>query len=104
MRRALYILAAVLSLALQASALACPNCKDAVSATDAQSAAGVPAGFNNSVYLILGTFLTVLGLLAGGIWRAVRTTPVTPDPRPGFPLDNPQPAVRNPPGTECTGE
>jgi hypothetical protein len=87
MKRALPILAAVFILAIQVTAVACPNCKDSVASTDAQSSTGVPGGFNNSVYLLLGAFLTVLGLLAGGIWRAVRTTPVTPDPRRGFPVD-----------------
>ena len=89
MKRVLPILAVLLVLAVQVTALACPNCKDSVAATDAQNPGGPPAGFNNSVYLLLGTFLTLLGLLAGGIWRAVRTTP---DPRRGFPIDEqPQP-------------
>src|SRR5207245_3168405 len=55
----------------------------------AQSAGALPGGFNTSVYLILGTFLGVLTLVLGGIWKAVQSTPVTPrDPNqtPGFPI------------------
>jgi hypothetical protein len=57
-------------LAFQALALACPNCKDSIPSSDAQNMAGVPAGFNNSVYLLLGAFLGVLSFIVGAIWRA----------------------------------
>jgi hypothetical protein len=89
MKRRSIILSLVLVLCLNAAVLACPMCKDSIPSSDAQQVDGVPTGFNKSVYLILGSFLTVLTLVAGGIWRAVATTPVTPrpgNPTRGFPL------------------
>jgi hypothetical protein len=87
MRRAHFILATLLVLCLSAAVLACPMCKDSVPSNDAQQMEGVPTGFNNSVYLLLGTFLLVLTLVGGAIWRAVHTTPVGPrDGGGGFPL------------------
>ena len=89
MKRLGIILSIVLILCLNAAVLACPMCKDSVPNSDAQSAGALPGGFNTSVYLILGTFLGVLTLVLGGIWKAVQSTPVTPrDPNqtPGFPI------------------
>ena len=77
-------------LCINAAVLACPMCKDSVPNSDAQQAGGLPGGFNTRVYLILGTFLAVLSLVIGGIWRAVQTTPnQLRDPRQnrGFPLE-----------------
>ena len=39
------------------SAMACPFCKDSVPNSDAQQAGGVPSGFNNTIYLMLGCLL-----------------------------------------------
>jgi hypothetical protein len=72
MRRWTPILAVVLVLALHAIALACPNCKDSVPNSDAQSAGGVPVGFNHSVYLLLTAFLVVLGSIVGMIVKVAR--------------------------------
>ena len=89
MKRLGIILSIVLILSLNAAVLACPMCKDSVPNSDVSQPTGLPGGFNTSVYLLLGTFLGVLTLVLGGIWKAVQTTPVTPrDPGKGrgFPL------------------
>jgi hypothetical protein len=59
---------------------ACPMCKDSIPSSDAQQAGSLPSGFNNSVYLMLVGFLTVLGTMIGLIIKAVRDTGV----KPGF--------------------
>jgi hypothetical protein len=87
MKRTWIIFSGVLVLCLNAAVLACPMCKDSIPASDAQQMDGVPGGFNNSVYLLLGSFLTVLTLVLGAVWKAVHTTPVTPrEGQRGFPL------------------
>jgi hypothetical protein len=86
MKRLGIILSIVLILCLNAAVLACPMCKDSVPNSDAQSAGGLPGGFNTSVYLILGTFLGVLTLVLGGIWKAVQTTPNSLPRAGGFPI------------------
>jgi hypothetical protein len=92
MKRLGNILSIVLILCLNAAVIACPMCKDSVPNSDAQSAGGLPGGFNTSVYLILGTFLGVLTLVLGGIWKAVQTTPNSLPRAGGFPIkpDKPQ--------------
>jgi len=52
--------------------LACPLCKDSVPSSDAQAAGGLPSGFNNSIYLMLGAFFCVLGFLTFNIVKTVR--------------------------------
>ena len=86
MKRLSLILSIVLILSLNAAVLACPMCKDSIPNSDAASQGGVPTGFNTSVYLILGTFLGVLTLVVGGIWKAVQSTPVMPRSEHGFPI------------------
>jgi hypothetical protein len=86
MKRLGIILSIVLILCLSAAVLACPMCKDSIPNSDAQSMGGVPTGFNTSVYLILGTFLGVLTLVLGGIWKAVQTTPNARPRAGGFPI------------------
>ncbi len=86
MKRLGLILSIVLILCLNAAVLACPMCKDSIPNSDAAAQGGVPTGFNTSVYLLLGTFLGVLTLILGGIWKAVQTTPVTPRSEHGFPI------------------
>lgn len=87
MKRLPLILSVVLILCINGALLACPMCKDSVPNSDAQSAQGLPGGFNTSVYLILGTFLGVLTLVLGGIWKAVQTTPNSAPRTGGFPID-----------------
>ena len=91
MKRLGIILSIVLILCLNAAVIACPMCKDSVPNSDAQSAAGLPGGFNTSVYLILGTFLGVLTLVLGGIWKAVHTTPNSQPRARGFPVKTDKP-------------
>ena len=86
MKRLAFILSIVLILSLNAAVIACPMCKDSVPNSDAQSAGGLPGGFNTSVYLILGTFLSVLTLVVGGIWKAVQSTPNSALRERGFPI------------------
>ena len=86
MKRFGLILSIVLILCLNAAVLACPMCKDSVPNSDASQPTGLPGGLNTSVYLLLGTFLGVLTLVLGGLWKAVPTTPNSA-PRPGgFPI------------------
>ena len=91
MKRTWIILSIALVLCLNAAVLACPMCKDSVPNSDAQEAGGLPTGFNTSVYLILGTFLTVLTLVSGFIWKAVQSTRVMPR-EGGFPVKPNEPA------------
>jgi hypothetical protein len=89
MKRTWIILSIVAVLCINAAVMACPMCKDSVPNSDASQPTGLPVGFNTSVYLLLGTFLGVLTLVLGGIWKAVQSTPVRPrDPSQGrgFPL------------------
>ncbi len=53
-------------------AVACPMCRDAVSATDTASPGGVPAGFNASIYVVLLTFAMVLGGVVLSMVQATR--------------------------------
>jgi hypothetical protein len=75
-RRIPLLLAAFFPLIFVAVASACPMCKDSIPNSDAQSAGGLPSGFNNSVYLMLVTFLGTLGLISGVIWKGIRSTNV----------------------------
>ena len=75
----------ILALLLTAApAIACPMCKDSVPSSDAQSAGGLPSGFNNSIYLMLGALFCVMGFLAFTIVKGVRGSS-TPNPR-AFPV------------------
>jgi hypothetical protein len=68
------ILPLLLVLLIVTTAHACPNCKDSVPASNADNPAGVGAGINASVYLMLGAFLTVLGFILNLVVKASRTT------------------------------
>ena len=72
MRRFSTILAIAWTLALTSAAWACPFCKDAVASSDSQSAGGLPSGFNNSIYVMLGGMLCVLGMIAFTLVKAAR--------------------------------
>ena len=78
--------------ALAAVASACPMCKDSISDTAGKGggpAAGLPSGFNVSVYLMLVGLFSVMGLVGGIIVKGIRSANVTPasSKPPGFPLD-----------------
>jgi len=68
---------------LSCATYACPMCKDSIPNSDASQAVALPSGFNNSVYAMLIGFLSVLGLVSGMIFKAVRETGA----RPGFEID-----------------
>lgn len=57
--------AALIGLAAS-SALACPNCKEAVEPDPAA------AGFNNAIYFALGTLFTIVAVLGLRVGLAVR--------------------------------
>lgn len=84
MRRYLPLLITVLTLALATSAMACPFCKDSIPNSDAQSGGGVPTGFNDSIFLMLGGMLAVLGFVMFTLVKAARST--LPPRQRGFPL------------------
>ncbi len=71
----LVALAVVALLAVDASA--CPTCKDAVACNSPGGAQGAIAGgdaaggFNNAIYVTLGTVFSILGGFGWRIWRAV---------------------------------
>jgi hypothetical protein len=72
MRRRL--LATVLALALlpAAAATACPNCKDSIPMSDAEQASSLPAGFNRSIFFMLGSFFVVGGFVVRMIVKETR--------------------------------
>ena len=68
------LVTAILALLLNAApALACPMCKDSVPASDAQSAGGLPSGFNNSIYFMLGGVFVVAGFVVRMIVKETRS-------------------------------
>jgi hypothetical protein len=85
MRRYLPLLTVVLTLAIATAAMACPFCKDSIPNSDAQSTGGVPSGFNNTIYLMLGGMFAMLGLVVFTLAKAARTTMPSAGQR-GFPL------------------
>jgi hypothetical protein len=62
MRRRIFgwIIPVLAMLLLASAAHACPMCKDSVPNSDAQQAGSLPGGFNNSVYFMLVSFITVV--------------------------------------------
>lgn len=65
------ILAAALDLAAGSDAVACPNCKEAVSAQPSE-VAGMARGYNYSVLFMLAMPMTLLGTGAFLVARAVK--------------------------------
>jgi hypothetical protein len=63
MRRRLFATVLALTLLPAAFAQACPNCKDSIPSSDAEQASNLPAGFNRSIYFMLGGFLLVSGFV-----------------------------------------
>lgn len=54
------------------AAVACPSCKDSIANTDAQTANSVGAGFNASIYVMLGGFFAALGIVVRTIVKGMR--------------------------------
>ena len=82
MRLRLLLLVGLLSLGMCGGALACPSCSDTVAQNDAQTAGSLGAGFNASIYVMLGGFLFALGLVVRTIVKASRQTVPSPDVPP----------------------
>jgi hypothetical protein len=61
-------------LATYSAALACPNCKDQIAHSDAQEAQAVPAGFNYSIYSMLGGLFITSAFFGRFIYKAIRDT------------------------------
>jgi len=72
MRRWNLLLALLLVLALTGLASACPTCRETIANTETASTPGISSAFNSSIYLMLGGFLAVLGLVAGVIIKGIR--------------------------------
>jgi hypothetical protein len=72
MKRWMPLLTVVLVLTLVGLASACPMCKDSIPNSDAQEMGSLPGGFNSSVYLMLGGFFAVLGLVGFNLWRGTK--------------------------------
>ena len=81
-----HLISILVLLLTTAPALACPMCKDSVPSSDAQSAGGLPAGFNNSIYLMLGGLFCVIGFLTFTIVKNVRGPSTST--RSAFPVVN----------------
>jgi hypothetical protein len=81
MQRWNILLACLLVLAFAALATACPNCKDTIANTESAGSPGVSSAFNTSIYVMLGAFLGVLGLVAGVIIKGIRAEIRFPNPQ-----------------------
>ena len=84
--------ALLVALCYAAPASACPMCKDSIKDTAAVPvngmgggpSAGLPSGFNVSVYMMLFSAFAVMGFVARVIVKGVRDTNITA--APGFPV------------------
>ena len=72
MRRWTALLTIVFVLLICGLAVACPDCKDSVANTDAKQATNVAAGYNLSIYVMLGAFFAVVGLVLRVLIKAAR--------------------------------
>jgi hypothetical protein len=73
MRRRLFATLIALTLLPAGFASACPNCKDSIPSSDAEQAANLPAGFNHSIYFMLGGFLLVGGFVVRMLVKEARS-------------------------------
>ena len=86
MKRWTPLLCVLLTLALTGVALACPNCKDSIANTaESGTSAGLPAGFNYSIYFMLAGLFCVLGFIGFTVVKVVRATDAH-SARHGFPV------------------
>jgi len=81
MKRWTPLLAVLFLIAFVGVAAACPMCKDSLSTTPADSTsaslfagggAGVPGGFNYSIYTMILGFFTALGVVAFNVIKGIR--------------------------------
>ena len=88
MRLATPIVTLVLLTLPAAAALACPMCKDSIASGDSSGSgvggptAGLPAGFNVSIYLMLGGLFCVIAFVGYTIVRGVRSSSAPSGPTP----------------------
>lgn len=84
MRKSLYLVLLSFVLAVGAAtpdASACPNCKDSIGTAASEDtgtggpSAGLPGGFNTSVYIMLTAFAGVLGFVGFTLYRGVIGAP-----------------------------
>ena len=88
MKRWTPLLSVLLTLAIAGAAFACPNCKDSIANTaESGTSAGLPAGFNYSIYVMLAGLFCVLGFVGFTIVKGVRTTDAAQLGKRGFPLE-----------------
>lgn len=73
-QRIIQSLTAVIALAYASIAVACPMCKDSIPNSDADSAAGLPGGFNLSIYYMLLSLFAVMGFIGFVIAKGIRST------------------------------
>ena len=73
MRRTAFATFLALALLPATLAHACPNCKSSIPNSDAQQAADLPSGFNNSIYFMLGGVFVVAGFVVRMIVKETRS-------------------------------
>jgi heme/copper-type cytochrome/quinol oxidase subunit 2 len=66
------LLALLLAFAPAGAASACPNCKAQISSTASENSAGVAAGFNWSIYLMLASIFGVGGFVVRMLVKEAR--------------------------------
>ena len=66
------ILSMAVVLGLCGVAAACPNCKDQIAANDTAGGTAVAGAFNASIFLMLGAFFAVVGLVVRVIVKGIR--------------------------------
>ena len=87
MKRWTPLLSVLLTLAIAGAAFACPNCKDSIANTaEGGTSAGLPAGFNYSIYFMLAGLFCVLGFVGFTIMKGVRASDAARPDKRGFPV------------------
>ena len=71
------LLAALFAICFCTIVSACPMCKDSIPSSDAAQAGSLPGGFNTSVYIMLASLFTVIGIVSGVIYKGVTSTNVS---------------------------
>ena len=74
MKRLTATLGVLAILTLSSASLACPLCKEALPNSDAETASSVPAGFNLSIYAMLGGMFAVAGFGGWKLMQVVKQT------------------------------
>ena len=72
MKRLTWLAMLLMTVLPAAVSVACPMCKDSIPNSDAEQAAGLPSGFNFSIYYMLAGLFCTIGLVAGVITKGIR--------------------------------